>query len=234
MARPPAGAPAPARPTARVAVLRDGIDGIEVLGKGDRAAATWHLPGRSGTPVGVVDTPDRPDAATHRLLDDVLAVAACRRHSVSDAAAWTYWLTPPQRPERYATWIFATTAGDDDAAITAEGRSSGLTWWSPHRVLEEFEAGSWPLGPPTWYTLERLRSSRLTADEMHQHLRGRDPACFSGHLAQLPDGTAVTMYAGDAGRQSGDPTADGPRHRLVWRNGGFSYVDTRPPGPDPS
>jgi hypothetical protein len=34
------------------------------------------------------------------------------------------------------------------------------------------------------------------------------------------------MWAGDAGYESGDPSQDGPRHRLTMRDGSYAFERT--------
>ena len=43
--------------------------------------------------------------------------------------------------------------------------------------------------------------------------RGRDPSFYVTHMGRAADGM-VAMWAGDAGYESGDADAPGPRHRL--------------------
>ncbi|MCO4744146.1 MAG: NUDIX hydrolase [Proteobacteria bacterium] len=68
-------------------------------------------------------------------------------------APWSWWVTPEQEPRRYDTRFLLAraptgTASHDDRETVDSG------WVRPEWALEQ--GGSFPLAPPTWWTLREL------------------------------------------------------------------------------
>ena len=72
------------------------------------------------------------------------------------------------------------------------------------------------LAPPTWMTLRYLSSS-TTVDDLMADAHAREPDGLRDD-DRPHDGGMVAIWAGDAGYESGDTDAPGPRHRLVMAN----------------
>jgi 8-oxo-dGTP pyrophosphatase MutT (NUDIX family) len=216
----------PTIPAATVVPLRDGPDGVEtlMLRRSSRlafAGGMWVWPG------GRVDeldhVPERPDdleAAARRA-----AVREAREESgllldERELIWFAHWTPPPVRMRRFATWFFATRCPDSDVAVDG-GEIEEHRWITPAEALARRNALEIELAPPTWITLEQLRPFR-TVSEALQALSSRPAEHFATRFARV-DGGAVALYHGDAGYETSDATAPGPRHRLWMLDSGWRY-----------
>ncbi len=228
----------PARliPAATTVLVRDGDDGIEVLlarrnSKLAFAGGAWVFPG------GRIDDEDFVGERADDL-DDPALLAAARIAAVREAAEETgavldidtlvwfaYWTPPPQAPKRFATWFFVGPAPAEVADLRADGGEiHELAWRAPADAMARRNAGEIELTPPTWITLEHL-TAFATTDEVLTHYGATSPERFET-LIRPVDGGMVALYDGDAGYESADPLADGPRHRLWMVQEGWRYERT--------
>jgi 8-oxo-dGTP pyrophosphatase MutT (NUDIX family) len=215
-------------PAATVILLRDGADGLETLmlrrnSKLEFAGGMWVFPG------GRVDPEDYPPDAP----DDVEAavrVAAAREAQEEAGLAcdpeamvpFSHWTPPMVAIKRYATWFFVARAPAGAVTID-DGEIHESMWVAPAEALTRRDAGEVELAPPTWISLDRLAKS-ATVDEALAEARAAEVEAFVTAIAKDGDGELVAMWHGDAGYESGDATAPGPRHRLVMSNAGWRYL----------
>lgn len=217
-------------PAATVIPLRDTPAGPEVLllRKASEVAfgGMWVFPG------GRVDAEDEdPD-----LPGDELAAArrAAAREALEEAdilvepgtvVPFSHW-TPPEvsltGPKRFATWFFVCRApvGEDGVVTIDGGEIEEEQWVLPSEMLRRRDEGEIQLVPPTVVTLHELSGYR-DVEAALSAAAGREPFRYRTRVATT-DAGLVTMWAGDAGYESGDADAPGPRHRLtmtepVWR-----------------
>src|ERR1043166_4956409 len=204
-----------AHPAATVVLLRDGTPGCEVLLVRRNAQLAFHG-GAWVFPGGRIDLEDY-DASR-----DVMAAA--RRAAVREAREeagiaiaeaslerLSRWVTPEGLPKRFDTWFFAAPAGDDAVQVDG-GEIHEHRWLTPSRALAEQRAGAIELPPPTFVTLMQLAAHRGAAETLAAIARGPFES-FVPRLHIIPEG-ACTLYAGDAGYDSGELNQPGPRHRL--------------------
>lgn len=213
----------PAIPAATVILLRDGGGGLEtlMLRRNSKLAfgGMWVFPG------GRVDDTDRADAG-----DDL---AAARNAAVREAAeesslvvaaeelvALSHWTPPPQTPKRFATWFFVAPAPAGAVTVDA-GEIHDHMWVSPAAALAQRDTGAIELAPPTFVTLHTLARTASVAETLAA-AAGRDPDVFVTRIGVTDEGL-VTMWAGDAGYETSDPTAPGTRHRLVMADAAWRY-----------
>jgi 8-oxo-dGTP pyrophosphatase MutT (NUDIX family) len=181
------------------------------------AGGTWVFPG------GRIDPEDhRPDH--HRPDGDDLERAALRA-AVREAAEesgllldpatlrrWSHWTPPPESPRRFSTAFFVAAVPDDAGEIViddAEIREH--QWQRPTEMLRLRDAGEVSLTPPTFITLRQLSEH----DSVAAATSGTQPVeHFSTRIAVVGD-EILALYHGDAGYDTGDAGADGPRHRLT-------------------
>jgi 8-oxo-dGTP pyrophosphatase MutT (NUDIX family) len=212
---------------ATVVVLRDGPSGLEALlvrrtRQLSFAAGHWVFPG------GRVEDRDHD-----RETDDELAAArnAAARETMEesgieldpDLLTWfAHWTPPATAPRRYATYFFAAAAPSPDQDVVVDGsEADAWSWVSPRDAIEARERGAVELRPATWITLYHLCRFPRTAEALD--VLGCDPVeYFETRLATTGD-ERTALYRGDAGYDTFDATAQGPRHRLVMGDGRWRY-----------
>ena len=220
----------PPVPAATVVLVRDGVAGLEtlMLHRNSRIAfgGMWVFPG------GRIDEadrdPDRPDdeaAAARRAAVREATEEAGLRVPVDALVPFAHW-TPPVSglaQKRYATWFFLAPA--PAGAVTIDGGEiHDHRWLAPQDALDRRDRGEVELAPPTWVTLWRLARAG-TVEAALDEARSTPPERFVTALGSSPEGL-VCMWHGDAGYESGDPDAAGPRHRLLMANDRWRYERT--------
>lgn len=212
----------PPRPAATVVLLRDGPSGLEalMLRRNSRIAfgGMWVFPG------GRVDPEDR-------VGQDELAGA--RRAAVREAleesglvvdetslVPFSHWTPPAVTPRRFLTWFFVARAPQADVTIDG-GEIHEHAWLAPADALAQRDKGEIELAPPTFVTLWELARSATVEDALAR-ASAREPERFETVIGRTERGV-VTMWHGDAGYDSAEPDAAGPRHRLWMRDDGWRY-----------
>jgi len=217
---------APARPSATVVVFREQDAEGEILlvqrsGRLDFHGGAWVFPG------GRVDAHEEEAAR-----GDVLAaarVAAVREVMEETALALrastlvpiSRWTTPIQAPKRFLTWFFLAPC-DTDAEVRVDGREIVASRWvRPAAAIEEHRAGQLDIPPPTFVTLKGLADAR-SLTQHHAERVVREPDIFEPKVVLVETGF-FSLYAGDAGFETGDISAPGARHRLYSTESGWQY-----------
>jgi 8-oxo-dGTP pyrophosphatase MutT (NUDIX family) len=213
---------------ATVILVRDGAAGVEtlLLRRNSKIAfgGMWVFPG------GRVDAAD----CTGLALDDELGAARCaavreaceEAGQVLDAVAlvpFAHWTPPAIAPKRFLTWFFVSRAVSDRVTID-EGEIHEHAWMRPADALARRNALEIELAPPTWVTLEALALHADVASVLAA-AGAREPERFETRVALTDDGP-VTLWAGDAGYDSGDAAHPGARHRLTMAKSGWRYERT--------
>ena len=158
--RRPEDATDPAVPVAAtVVLLRDGVEGLEVLliERPDRGsfAGAWVFPGGKleDADRGVDDEPEENVARragvreTHEetglaLAPEALVTLSC-------------WDPPPGLALRIRTWFFVATAAAGALTLSAD-EAVAAEWMRPADALGRHGRGGLTLYPPTWVTLQGL------------------------------------------------------------------------------
>jgi hypothetical protein len=91
----------------------------------------------------------------------------------------------------------------------------------PADALARRDAGEIELTPPTWVTLHDLSQYATVADALDA-IGQREPEYFETRVAAT-EGAVIAMWHGDAGYDTGDAEAPGPRHRLRMADDAWSY-----------
>jgi 8-oxo-dGTP pyrophosphatase MutT (NUDIX family) len=213
-------------PAATVVLVRDGEAGVEtlMLRKNSKLAfgGMWVFPG------GRIDDADREGArdvesAARRAAAREAAEEADLLVDPDTLAFFSHWLPPGNAPKRYATWFFVAPAPAGTVTIDG-GEIHDSAWMRPDDALSRRDAGEVELAPPTWMTLERLAQFGSVAAIMDD-ASTRTPVWYQTRVARGADGIAA-MWEGDAGYESNDPDAPGPRHRLWMIDGGWRLERT--------
>lgn len=227
-------------PAATVALLRDAPRGIEVLllrkAKKMRFGGFWVFPG------GGFDADDHVAHGDGSL--DVVSTAANAvvREALEEASVpvergslvlLSHWLPPPseakKRGKSFSTFFFAglVDEGTDQPSSSARrvevdgGEIVEHVWLRPEEALDHHAVGRLGLLPPTWMTLDTLlrceqsMPEMATADLTLRRLGELPPSSFETRSASLPDGRMCYLFEGDAGWPTSEPSAPGPRLRLI-------------------
>lgn len=202
---------------ATVILLRDGPEGLETLML--RKASKIAFGGMSVFPGGRLDPEDWAG------LDPDDEMGAARRAAVREAFEesglviepagvlhYSHWTPPPVELRRFITWFFVARAGEGEVAID-HGEIRESTWLQPAEALRKRDAGEIVMAPPTIVTLTELAAFADVESALAAIAR-RTPERYQTKIAQSDDG-AVALWHGDAGYESADATAPGPRHRLA-------------------
>ncbi len=216
---------------ATVVLLRDAPGGLETLmmrrsSKLSFVGGNWVFPG------GRVDDDDFPAEQP----DDIFAasrVAAVREAAeesdlviaADDLVPYSHWVPPTTINKRFATWFFLAPAPSGSVTVDG-GEIKEHAWWRPADTLARHKAGEIDMVPPTFITLMEL-TGHLTVAEALAAARGRadDIPHYETHIA-LDDGVPVSLWHGDAGYDTHDAAAPGPRHRLTLHKGGWQFEQT--------
>jgi 8-oxo-dGTP pyrophosphatase MutT (NUDIX family) len=210
---------------ATVILLRDGERGLETLML--RRNSKIAFGGMSVFPGGRIDPADWEGLAP----DDELGAA--RRAAVREAFEecglavepeailhYSHWTPPAITPRRFITWFFAARADEGEVAID-HGEIKASAWMRPAEALQRRDEGVIELAPPTIVTLAEL-AVFPDVDSALAAIALRSPERFRTRIAAGEEGM-IALWHGDAGYETGDPLAAGPRHRLampksgVWR-----------------
>ncbi|WP_234794321.1 NUDIX hydrolase [Mycolicibacterium flavescens] len=216
---------APVRPAATAVLARDGSSGLEVLllkraGTMSFGADAWVFPG------GRVDDDDAG-------ADDLFSIEAARRAAVRetreeagiavDGAALrvlSRWVPGPEAPKRFQTWLLFGRAETTDVCVDGT-EIVDHCWITPAAALSEHGQRRMGLLPPTWVTLHQLSGHR-SVDDAAAAIDAAEPEYYESHFVNT-DTHPVILWHGDAGYETRDFDAVGPRHRLHMGRGPWRY-----------
>jgi len=219
--------PAPARPSASVAVIRQSAAGLEVLlvKRNEKIAfhgGAWVFPG------GRVDESDASGARDDEIM---LAARAAAREAEEEAGlrlpaaelvAFAHWTTPATLPKRFATWFFLAETGSDTSVRIDQSEIVEYRWMTPERALALQAEGEMNLPGPTYVSLLRFQGCESTAT-LGAHLRTHEIQRFLPRLAKL-EGGHCALYEEDAGYDTLALDTPGRRHRLLMVDRGWQYL----------
>jgi 8-oxo-dGTP pyrophosphatase MutT (NUDIX family) len=182
----------------------------------------WVFPG------GKLEDEDRaPDDPPGEAGDEAAARRAAIREAAEECAlvvdpdevrTWARWTPPPGAPRRFATWFFLARVPAGEVAVDG-GEILDHRWQPPNEVLAARDRGEVDLAPPTWMTLHEL-APLPDVEAALAHTAGR-PVLHYQTRWQVVDGGAVALWEGDAGYETSDAAAAGPRHRLWMLDTGW-------------
>ncbi|GAA1925799.1 hypothetical protein GCM10009775_17530 [Microbacterium aoyamense] len=203
----------PAIPVAATVVLvRDGVDGMEVLliERPDRGsfAGAWVFPGGKLEPVDAGEGGEE-DAARRAAVRETWEETGVVLDP-GDLATLSVWDPPPGIALRIRTWFFVAAAPVADLVLSADEAVSAR-WERPDDILDRHGRGELTLYPPTWVTLHGLAGGR-TADEAMHAARRAGTARFDT-VARSGSAGPMLLWQGDAQYDVEDSEASA-RHRL--------------------
>lgn len=197
----------PARPAATVVLVRDGADGLEVLLL--RRSEIGAFPGMWVFPGGRVDDADpgadeleRARSAAVREAMEEVAVPL----DPATLVTWAHWTPPAVQPKRFVTWFFV--APWTGTPVVVDGHEIvDHVWVSPGAALADGLA----MAPPTVVTLHQLAERASVAAVAAAGPPFGVERFATKHVA-IGDATYL-LWHGDAGYDTEDAAAPGPRHR---------------------
>ena len=212
-------------PAATVVLLRDvpggGVETLMVRrsSKLEFAGGMWVFPGGRVDPDDIPPDRDVIEAARRVAVREALEEAAL----VVDADAlvpFADWVPPPVTAKRFSTWFFLGPAPEGTVTVDM-GEIRDHRWLRPADAIARRDAEEIELAPPTWVTLHRLAQyADVAAAVADAH--AREPEFFETHIARVESGAAA-LWEGDAGYDTNDADAPGPRHRLWMSGNGWRY-----------
>ena len=218
----------PASPAATVVILRDSGKGLETLLARRSSKLAFHG-GAWVFPGGRIDPEDYGNEP-----DDLLAAArtAAAREAKEEADVdvdaaklvhFANWTTPEIAPKRFATWFFAgPSEGGTEVADGAE--TEALQWFGAEEALTARANGEIELAPPQYVTLLALREF-TTVKAALAGLAAGEIVDFTPRFYMIDGEGAICVYTDDvAYHDAGLLDAEGPRHRLYLREGGWDYI----------
>ena len=214
----------PATPAATVVLLRDAASGPEVLmlRKNSKIAfgGMWVFPGGRIDPQDYPADGDRETGARNAAAREAQEEAGIDVDP-GDFVWFAHWTPPPSTPVRFATWFFAAR-GADQAVSIDDGEIKDHQWIRPADALAKHAEGEIDLVPPTWVTLYHL-SRYQPVDAILHRFAGRTARVYETRAVKRRDGVRVALWRGDAGYEDWDADREGPRHRLVMPEDGFTF-----------
>jgi 8-oxo-dGTP pyrophosphatase MutT (NUDIX family) len=199
---------------------------LQRVGRG-AFAGMWVFPG------GKVDPEDRVVISDIELASELATarIAAAREAQEETGlsvepfamAPLSHWMPPPSETRRFSTWFFVAPAPSGDIELSVD-EATAHRWITPEDALAANAQGDLPLAPPTWMTLQHLSGSS-SVDDLTGALRRREPLRM--HTRVVNREPLTLAWAGDVSYEHADdaidPSADGPRHRLVMHRAGWEF-----------
>ena len=215
-------------PAATVVLVRDGVDGLEVLlaKRSSKLAfhgGAWVFPGGRIDPDDYADAPDDLFGAARRAA----AREAKEEAGVdvdSDALVHlSNWTTPEMSAKRFATWFFVgEVTGGEEVADGIE--TDRLHWFRPADAFAARDAGEIELAPPQYVTLLWLRDHATVSAVMASAAAG-ESVDYTPRFHFIEGGGAICIYNEDIAYDDlGRIDDPGPRHRLYLRDTAWEYV----------
>lgn len=216
-------------PAATVVILRDSVNGLEVLllrrAKAVAfAGGSWVFPGGRIDPADYAGGDDIELAARNAAVRETMEEASLPIAD-SDLEYYSHWTAPEETPKRFATWFFMAAIAADVDVIVDGGEIDLHQWYTPADALAAVNRQEIQLLPPTFVTLFEL-SNYQTVEEALAYSRARPTPSYLPKMTFVDDGVCM-LYPGDAGYETKQNDIDGDRHRFWMMPDGWRYEKTK-------
>ena len=212
---------APVHDAATVVLVRDAPGGLECLmlrkTRGQAFGGVWVFPGGRVEEVDGAGLDGARAAAVREAAEETGLVL-----TAADLVPFAHWNPPVEAPRRYATWFFLGGLPEGAADVIVDGGEIGdHVWTTPADAFARHAAGEIEMLPPTWVSLRRIAGLPDVASALAD-VRAGSVDHFTTRVAD-DGGVLVSMWEPDAGYETGDLAAPGPRHRLAMDPAGWRY-----------
>ncbi|MFT4580838.1 MAG: 8-oxo-dGTP pyrophosphatase MutT (NUDIX family) [Gammaproteobacteria bacterium] len=220
---------APALPSSSVIMMRERSGSPEILLVKRNSKIVFHG-GAWVFPGGKVD----PEDASGDTKDDELEIA--RRAGVRevheeaglqiDGASllpFSHWTTPENQPKRFAAWFFIGLVPYDSQVVVDGSEIVDHRWIGIDEALAQRHRDEIILPPPAYVSLLKIRRFGHSRDVL-DYVEDRGAERFCPRIVEL-DGGRCSLYDEDAGYESLNLDAPGPRHRLRMLKNGWQYIE---------
>ncbi len=99
-----------------------------------------------------------PLAAGERRFVDLLEAGATV--DLDRLIPWAWWVTPAVEPKRFDTRFLVAVVDGQAVGAHDERETVASGWFEPAKVVAEATLGTFPMAPPTWWTLRELAAHR--------------------------------------------------------------------------
>lgn len=207
----------PIKPAATVMIGRDHEGHFEVL-LVRRNKQLAFAPGAWVYPGGKIEA---EELEVHPELEQAARVAAIRETAEEtnihlnpeSLITFRHWTTPDNNNRRFSTWFFFGAFPADRPVIIDDSEIKDFQWIRPQLALEQFKMGELSMLPPTFISLQIVRTCQSVSDASQR--LDQEEVVFVAPRVKIEDKTFNLLYKGDAGYEQTNPQAIGPRHRYV-------------------
>jgi 8-oxo-dGTP pyrophosphatase MutT (NUDIX family) len=216
-----------AKAAATVVLLREGVDGMEVLllrrqSQLAFAAGMWVFPGGRVDAEDFGDDPHDQDAAARRAAVREAMEEAAVSVDPESLVYFAHWTTPAGEKftRRFATWFFVAALDGEQSVEVDGGEIDDHQWVRPADAIAAHRRREMALMPPTYVSLSEIMSC-ATIDEVMAMYRQRRPLEFTPEFSS--GGNLTAVYPGDVAYGKGNVDESGPRHRIWMADDGWHY-----------
>jgi 8-oxo-dGTP pyrophosphatase MutT (NUDIX family) len=215
------------RPAATVVVLRDGVDGPEVL-MVRRTRGASFMADAYVFPGGRVETTDgEPPLAFAVAAARELREEASIDVPVPSLIEFAHWITPSAEPKRFDAHFFVTTLSDGQVAKHDAVETVDSLWATPRALLERYGRGELKLPPPTICNLEDLEPHKSVEDAL-EWARKRPFTAILPKLVPLGDTLGIILpWDPEYASLPGEGTPIDPAHPLARGRARFVLQEGR-------
>jgi 8-oxo-dGTP pyrophosphatase MutT (NUDIX family) len=159
-----------------------------------------------------------------------LAAGARRFAELLDAGAsidldrlipWAWWVTPAVERRRFDTRFLVAVVDGEAVGAHDERETVASGWFAPSRVVDEGTLGTFPLAPPTWWTLRELAAYR-SIPEILAAAEGRTSRPIQPIMEFRPEGL-ILLLPGHPGHP--EPAVPGLPTHVVYEDGRWVALD---------
>lgn len=218
-----------ARPASTVALIRDGVKGLEILLLKRNnallfAAGMWVFPGGSIEPQdfdlsnGDIDDASRIAASRETYEESGLHIGK------GEMVFLSHWITPATEQKRFSTRIYFAPIKSGQDVIIDHSEIHNFRWITVKEAIVSHKMNRLNMLPPTYLTLILLARYN-SIKETIKAVANRTPFTACGVFSKTANnGTLIAMFSGDAGYETADSTISGAKHRAIFNGKFWNYI----------